>query len=721
MRTAARWRSILLTLGDTAFFDIIRNYLGEVKTPFNKHELIGRLESFLLNGENQGRIVSLVDESERKILEAVDILDDPGHEALFAYLHGEFSYVDLHHRLLNLEDRLLIYRDPDEKSICLNPILAPALHATILRRERVFPGFTVNSEDTGRIVEEIPWFSDAVVLSLVSYLLSATEIFRADGTLRKKSEDELAAVFPDLMRETPGISRRLDVLVGALLSLGALVRTDSGLVPAIDQLNRLGTMSAKDRHELYWLSAIFRDSALAADHLIYLQALEQSIPEGSAYPPRIVEKLCSVIYLRVMRRDLPKEFGGAEPSFGSLSSLPPAAEEAGDGRARQEGFRRLVAGLRRLGFLCETESGDYALNPHLATVHADEGPPGEPALIVQPTFAVTIKPWLPLSTGISIACASEIRRFDLYPQYELTKTSFGRALSQGYEPEELRFTLEALSGKSLPQNVAFSLTTWAGEFASIALYEGVVLVADETRRFLVEHSERLRPFIRRTLAAGVYLLDPRERSQWEVVLEAEGIEMLPRSPAATLSGVPDVRLPSRVLVASSGAPPRSIPRNFELFAGDEPPDDPVEDLQDPENIEQTLFSTLDALDTSRDKREEIAERIRRKLIVNPDQINPHITRGERIEAKGLDYTGKIRLIEQALKDQRGEERRGAYLEIVRRTSRGTPSRLLVRPIELLRTGNQLVLLANGIPEEQEVRIPVSKMVLVRKMKGTLFG
>ena len=721
MGDTSRWRHILLTLGDTAFFDIIRNYLGEVKTPFNKHELISRLESFLVNSENQRLILSLVDEEDRRLLEAVDVLDEPSHELLFAFLHDEFGYVELHHRLLNLEDRLLVYRDPERKCVCLNPILEPSLKG-LFRRERVFPGLPVGSEDTGAVVEELPWLNDSLVLALISYLGTAPEIYRADGALRKRNEEELSTIFPELLADRRGADRRLPIALGALESLGLLAHADTSLVPVPDQLSRIGAMSSKERHELYWLAAIFRSADLATDHLPFLHALQQWLPADTSYAPRTMEMLCTAIYLRVMRTELPAGFVATAPTFESLSSpaaeAGSASEATGAGSSVRDGLRVIVSGLRSLGVLCETEREDLILNPLIPVVYTDHSSSDESAVIVEPTYAVTIKPWLPLATGLSIAVSTEIRRFDRYPQYELTKSSFGRALARGYIAEELQFTLETLSGKPLPQNVAFSLSTWSVEYSSIALFEGVVLVADEKRRFLVEHSEPLRKFIRRTLAPGVFLLDPRERMQWEEVLKSEGVDMLPRSPV-----IHDPGIPTHLLLRPNRLP--QLPKNFELFTQDSGSTDTVSsekstDLPDPLEVERILYDALEALEITRDKREEISERIRRKLIVHPDQINPHITRGERIEAKGLDYTGKIRLIEQVLKDQR-DDRRGEYLEVVRRSPRGAPVRTLVRPIELLRSGTQLILRGNSIPDEKEVRIPVSKMVLVRKLKGTLFG
>ncbi|WP_455381554.1 helicase-associated domain-containing protein [Salinispira pacifica] len=747
MTTLERWRSILLTLNDGAFFDIIRNYLGEIKTPFNKHELIGRLESFLVNPENQRRILALIDGEDAVVLEAVDLLDEPSYDMLFSYLGDEFSYVELHHRLLNLADRLLICRDPDEKTVSLNPLIRPVLRNRLLRRERVFPGLPLGGAETGDAGSELPWLNDSLVLALLSYLFTTAEIFKTDGTLRKKNEEELRAAFGELLEERRGAVRRFDMAITMLETVGAIRREESRLVPSRRAIESVAALPSRERHELYWASALFSGRDRIQEETAFLRALTESLPSSTAYPPRVMEKICLALYLRTARHEPVSRYPAAGYSLPASASR--LTELRGGARAEEEeeesparkAVHGLVAGLQELGVLVQTEGGDLVLNPHLGTAFAEAGSPEEPALIIQPTFSVTIKPWLPLSTALPVAIASQIRRFDLYPQYEITKASFGRALASGYEAEEIELLLAALAGKPLPQNVAFSLDNWASEYASIALYEGVVLVADEQRRFLVEHSQRMEPYIVRRLAPGVYLLDPRERSAWEEVLREEGIEMLPHAAGGGDPGF----LPARLLTPGSGRPATRPPRNLELFelserernadahapdgsigseggesVGEGSPPADADPLPDAEEIERDLQSALDALEMQRDKREEIAERIKRKLIVHPSQISPHITRGERIEAKGLDYTGKVRLIEQVLQDLRVGGR-GESLEIVRRTPRGAPSRAIVRPVELEKSGTQLILVGLTIPDEREVRIPVSKMVLVRKLKGTLFG
>ncbi len=59
-----QWRESVATLPDTHFFEIIRMYLGEVKTPYNKQKLIEELSSFLRREENKKVIISLLSEQD---------------------------------------------------------------------------------------------------------------------------------------------------------------------------------------------------------------------------------------------------------------------------------------------------------------------------------------------------------------------------------------------------------------------------------------------------------------------------------------------------------------------------------------------------------------------------------------------------------------------------------------------------------------------------------
>ena len=54
------WRECLTTLPDAIFFELMRLYLGEIKTPYNKQNLIQQLGAFLHKEQVQKTILMLL-------------------------------------------------------------------------------------------------------------------------------------------------------------------------------------------------------------------------------------------------------------------------------------------------------------------------------------------------------------------------------------------------------------------------------------------------------------------------------------------------------------------------------------------------------------------------------------------------------------------------------------------------------------------------------------
>ena len=70
-KEAAAWEQSISSLSDSKFFEIVRLYLGEVETPYNKQRLIEQLAGFLKNESNSKSIISLLDEFDVEILTAL--------------------------------------------------------------------------------------------------------------------------------------------------------------------------------------------------------------------------------------------------------------------------------------------------------------------------------------------------------------------------------------------------------------------------------------------------------------------------------------------------------------------------------------------------------------------------------------------------------------------------------------------------------------------------
>ena len=139
------WRESFATLPDAHFFELIRMYLGEVHTPYNKPKLIEELGAFLRKEEHRKTLVSLLSESDVQLICAVHFIQNATQEKVAAFFAGEYSFAAVYERLLNLEERLILYRHGDVQSrktiISLNPmlddVLAPFLREAVLLSEPV--------------------------------------------------------------------------------------------------------------------------------------------------------------------------------------------------------------------------------------------------------------------------------------------------------------------------------------------------------------------------------------------------------------------------------------------------------------------------------------------------------------------------------------------------------------------------------------------------------
>jgi len=681
-----RWKTTLLTLPDSTFFDIMHNYLGDLRTPFNKHSLIDELYAFMSRPETIERILLQIDEQDSRLLSAIEVLGEPEVDRLFSFFSGAMSYLELHHLLLNLEERLLVYRESTGGAtrIAFSPILRERLRLKVTSPAVLFPSYPID-----RAESRLPWLSDSLLLALFSYFIAAKGSLKGDGTLKKRSKEELIVVFPTL-----SVGSRMEMALKALTRSGLLQPRGGELVPSVDHWRSIASLDPHSRASIVWAAALEGDSATGGRRRIEARAeviagLLANLDPLRAYSGASLAKIASATAAgRSGERD---DFG------------PAAAALLIEGMASLD---LIVTAHAAAGLESESEGKLYGASQ---VGWSDELREERPA-VVEPNFQITVKPSLPFDRGLDVALMAEIRRFDLYSHYEITKSSFTRALELGISSGEAERLFELLGDAPLPQNVRFSLDSWQKEFDGLSLSRGVVLTADSERRHLIEHSEAMRPYIRKQLAPGVYLLDPGKESEWKEALRRAGIGTIP---IVRGTGGPDE--------AGIADPFHPVATGTLLVKRRESGDEqnqgrPAVDLvADASRHRGELLKALEALSLPDELRQDMEARIRKKLILYETQLRFAASRQERTEAKGLDYVGKVRLIEQALDG--GTD----LLEILERQAKGGARRLLVKPLQLGRVGDDLLLSGRLLPEETPVQIKVRKIGLVRKLRGSLYA
>ena len=81
----ARWKEAVLGLSDKRFFDLMRLYLGPVKTPFNKQRLTDALAAFLRRPAVRENILAGLDTLDLRLISAVRFLHEPDRTRLTDY------------------------------------------------------------------------------------------------------------------------------------------------------------------------------------------------------------------------------------------------------------------------------------------------------------------------------------------------------------------------------------------------------------------------------------------------------------------------------------------------------------------------------------------------------------------------------------------------------------------------------------------------------------
>ena len=121
MNISGEWRHVILTLPDNYFFELMKNYLGRIQTPFNKHELVDKLASFLSQHNAEDKILNSLDQKERLILTSIEFISIPTAKNIYDFFIGEIPFIELCDTLKTLEEKLIIYSDTGV--IFLSPLL----------------------------------------------------------------------------------------------------------------------------------------------------------------------------------------------------------------------------------------------------------------------------------------------------------------------------------------------------------------------------------------------------------------------------------------------------------------------------------------------------------------------------------------------------------------------------------------------------------------------
>lgn len=667
------WREALTRLSDQHFFDLVRMYIGAVRTPFNKQKLIESLSAFLRNTKNRSRIVSCLDQFDREMLAAVRALPSPTREKIVRLFSGTRSFPEVYERILNLEERLLVYRK-DEKAhreYAINPLLADDIEDQAGLDQLIRP------DTTGSPVYIPLSVSDSVLAGLYSFFLHEGPPVRNDGSLRKRTLDALASSFPDLASG----GTTLCLVVTALRNLSLLNVHDGSLVPDHARWERFARCDAASR-AAYLCAAVYgrltRD-ALQRNAQSFLDLVGMLAADGR-YVPEVVNRAAYLV------GENSGAVSGKRSRFSQMLGESNPAENLciEDSPDRAETTRIFGLLAEQDGYLVPNASVSAPVTAATASV------------VISPSFETVLMPGSSLEELLPLVSCMMVTSIQTVGNYDINRKSCAAAFDQGETGDSIIALLKKHSTTPLPGNLLFSIRDWFAGYTALSLYHGYVLKVDDSRRVLFEKNESLTRLVRKTLAPGVYLLDTDSPEELQDAASRAGIDFLPAvargNPRSDPAPLPSLRLveihPSFVSTTYKQSSPET------------------------ENtIHTELVSALESLHPAKDQRDALLSRIERKIIISPTQLDPDSVRPEKMEARGMDFLGKVRVAEQAVAT-------GTLLEI--HVDSGNRI-LLGKPLSMEKKRGDMLLKLQSEADDTIDTVSLGRAVLVRRLRGSIFS
>ncbi|MDR2478889.1 MAG: helicase-associated domain-containing protein [Treponema sp.] len=706
------WKSALMTLPDSAFFDLLRNVFGAIKTPFNKQLLLDNLVSFLQQKDIQDAAVSYINHNDRRIIAAVAVLNEPSSGKLEHFFAGEINYAGLHDNLVNLEERFILYRfrDNGKSRIALNPLFERILEPLALDTFLLFPSFSPNEAAANGVAPNgedirITPLDGRILAALLSFVEESGVFFRTGGKIRKNIIDRAKAVFPRMDFET---------VTGSLRALGLFNTEGNHLVPDYRRFAAFGNLSLRERLEYFAAGVI---------------CFDKTEPEAdiSFWPYRTtVRKYAAFIhqFIGILEPERLYPVSTLGRIAGILENNNQRGSESGKTDNIDSGS--LIQAMEKTGLLAGT-GGKYR---RLGLSAADSGKDGTkktgqaetqeaaPLIAIAEPSSILLYPEIAYNDAVSLAAFSAVKETSLAVRFELNRDSALRAFRRGITADSIIDLLKRLSHNRISETLVWTITDWEKRYSEVTLRRGLVLGLSPERRYLAE-TKPLARLIQETLAPGIYLLAETAEEEALQTLRKAGVDMVAQNartenPAdAEGPGLSGGFFPALNSVSRSGIPLRA---SQPASGGAE--ENSGNDVLPPQasTLIAGFHAILKEMPLNKEEHSELAARIDRRLVLSESQLKDAVIRYEKLEAGGLDYVGKALIAKQAIALQ-------SPVELVRPGKNG--ERIFGIPKALEKEGGENMLVISPLPESgnpggDTIRIPLGKIGLLRRIKKSIF-
>lgn len=683
------WRESFSTLPDDYFFDIIHIYLGEIKTPYNKPKLVEELSTVLRKKENKENLINYLDEKDVRILTAIKFIPDADGEKLEKFFVPSMSEGELYEEIASLEERLIIYNRTDSLSgkvtIAINPHLEEELEPVLNMGNLVCQ----EKSEGLKSVEPEFFLCPQIIAVFISYVLLHPDFCKASGELKKKTVSDLKEICNS---DSVEIFQTLFIAMRNLVLLRQR-NDEKGWEPDWNRLNNFARLPFKSQ-AIYLCVAgagTFSRRTLISNATFLSQTID--FAAGKFFSKK---KLFAIAFLI-------KEKSGTE-DFGTrrFSRILAGNSEEKEyiGSAAVEAMIDAAVAFGIMG-KCTGDSNEeiYTGGTFEGAYEAQD----KKLLSVDNGYNVTVMPGLTLEEYLPLVKFLDVRNCNVTATFEITRTSVMRGFDSGFTMETIAEELKKYSSFGLPQNLSVSLEEWSQTYSSASIYKGYVIKLSEENRLRAENNPLLKNHIAEVLAPGVYLLDFENDSQVDEVLSKTGIEF-----AGKIKGV--VKNEEAAALPLIGKSNSSI-SSLEDFSDSS--EEFVVEHEKRKSLIDGFKKHLESMELTRDQKDGLLDRISRRLIIEEAQLRPESVRFELMEAFGMNFTGKVHVLERAIQKN----------SIVEIELTGTDGVILGTPKGILKNSEvPLVFLSvenreTGEPEDKE--IVIAKISRVKRIRSSL--
>ena len=638
----SNWQEAFSSLPDKQFFNTVRLYLGEIKTPYNKQRLTEQLAAFIRKEENLTSLLTLLDVFDIKVLTAISLISNATQESLLDFFHGEYSITELYAEIINLTERLLVYRQKapysEKEYIKINPLIRQNL-LPYLDTKLIFPEYTAQKPSTDDVFVITP----NLLAAFITYIRIRGISCKSDGTIKKNDKKRLAEIFPNK-------DNFIQLLMNAFVNLSLVFEDEqiSSYVLDSARMKKFAELPEFQQYALLCAAAVSRFSrdGLKKEAQLLIDCLS-AIPEAGCP----LESILRLAFLAGTSSD----DGSADTKKSRFSRILEAARQEAGAEPEQnaELLDRMLECAIEFGLVQKVgkidkgvelyrASQDVLSTPSTGSTTGDTGGAVDvtPKVVnIDSTFTVTLMPGLSLKELLPLTDFLFVRKFGVVAEFEITRQSVSEGFDSDLTPETVFERLEKYSYYPVPQNLKINITEWYNSYSSAKLYYGYILKVTESNISFAENNPNIKKYIKEKLADGIYLLNLPAGTEISTFIEESSLEFMGNVKTSVTkseySGFPMLRGGHKPMVLETS--------NF------------IEakktSIAEADKILKSLKASLKTLDMDKAVKESLEHRISNRLILSKAQLKNASIRTEILEADGMDFSGKVHLIEAAVKEE----------------------------------------------------------------------